>query len=88
MVEFCCPMSERAGRAEIIDWLVAPGDQLHEEPADGQISTDKVIVCRRRATWCGTAVHAAPGDVVPVGMVLLTIDEAEAEAEAGVEVEG
>lgn len=80
MIEFLLPdVGEGLAEAEIIDWLVTAGDQVHEGQPMVEISTDKVTV-ELPAPCDGTvrALHAAPGDVVPVGVVLLTIDEAEA----------
>lgn len=76
MVEFLLPdVGEGIAEAEILGWLVAPGDRVVEGQPLVEISTDKVNV-ELPAPCDGTvtALHHAVGDVVPVGTPLLTID--------------
>jgi pyruvate dehydrogenase E2 component (dihydrolipoamide acetyltransferase) len=76
VVEFLLPdVGEGIAEAEILGWLVAPGDRVVEGQPLVEISTDKVNV-ELPSPWDGTvtALHHAVGDVVPVGTALLTID--------------
>ncbi|HLS88611.1 MAG TPA: dihydrolipoamide acetyltransferase family protein [Sphingobacteriaceae bacterium] len=77
--EFRLPdVGEGLHEAEIVRWLVKEGDSLAEDQPMVEIQTDKAVV-EIASPVAGTVakLHAAEGDTVAVGAVLITIDLAE-----------
>src|SRR5690606_31898770 len=77
--EFRLPdVGEGLHQAEIVRWLVKEGDALAEAQPMVEIQTDKAVV-EIASPVAGTVakLHAAEGDTVAVGAVLITIDLAE-----------
>jgi pyruvate dehydrogenase E2 component (dihydrolipoamide acetyltransferase) len=74
-------LGEGVTEAEIVRWLVSEGDAVVEDQPLVEVDTDKATA-EIPSPWSGvvTRVHAAEGDVIRVGTVLITIAE---EAEAG-----
>jgi len=77
-MEFKLPdIGEGIAEGEVVKWLVRAGDTVHEDQPIVQIMTDKATVeipsprAGRIARLC-----AAEGEIVPVGQVLLEIEEA------------
>jgi 2-oxoisovalerate dehydrogenase E2 component (dihydrolipoyl transacylase) len=73
--------------AELIEWLVAEGDQVELNQPIAEVETSKAAV-ELPSPYAGRVVHlhAAAGTLVPVGQPLITIDvpglEEEPQAEA------
>ena len=88
--EFKLPdVGEGLTEAEIVNWLVAEGDSVEEDQPVAEVETDKAVV-EVPAPVDGTVRErrAEPGEMVPVGDVIITFDvagedgtAAEAEAE-------
>ncbi len=77
--EFRLPdIGEGLTEAEITRWLVKEGDSVAEDEPFVEIQTDKALV-EMPAPATGTVVRlgAAEGDVLPVGDVLIVIDDAK-----------
>jgi len=93
MFEFELPdVGEGVAEGEIVAWHVAPGDAVEEDQVLAEVETDKAVV-DLPSPKAGTVreLHAAEGDVVPVGDVVITIDvegEESTEVEADVVGEG
>jgi len=74
--EFKLPdVGEGIQEGEIVEWHVAPGDQVTEDQVMADVETDKAVV-DLPAPVDGTVVDllAEEGEVVPVGTVVATID--------------
>jgi pyruvate dehydrogenase E2 component (dihydrolipoamide acetyltransferase) len=72
--EFKLPdIGEGLSEAEIVAWLVAPGDRVSEEQPVVEVETDKAIV-EIPSPVDGTVreILAEEGDVVPIGAVIIT----------------
>src|SRR5687768_1005435 len=83
-VQFRLPdLGEGVAESEIVKWLVQPGDAIVEDQPMVEVMTDKATV-EIPAPAAGTisAVHAAEGDVVPVGTVIVEIEASEEAAAA------
>ena len=82
--EFTLPdVGEGLTEAEIVSWLVEPGDAVSEDQPVAEVETDKAVV-EVPAPVDGT-VHellAEEGEMVPVGDVIITFDTDDAEGEA------
>ena len=82
--EFTLPdVGEGLTEAEIVSWLVEPGETVAEDQPVAEVETDKAVV-EVPAPVDGTVreLLAEPGEVVPVGTVIVTFDvEGEADAE-------
>jgi pyruvate dehydrogenase E2 component (dihydrolipoamide acetyltransferase) len=81
-VEFRLPdVGEGVAEGELVQWLVEPGDRVSEDQPVAEVETDKAVV-EVPAPLNGTVgeLRAEPGDVVPVGDVLLTFEEDDASA--------
>jgi pyruvate dehydrogenase E2 component (dihydrolipoamide acetyltransferase) len=90
MFEFRLPdVGEGVSEGELLEWHVQPGDEVSEDQVLAEVETDKAVV-DLPSPVAGTveALHAEPGEVVPVGDVVITIDPADpadANAEAPAE---
>lgn len=79
--EFALPdLGEGLTEAEIVQWLVAEGDTVTLNQTLAEVETAKAIV-ELPSPHAGviTALHAAAGDVVPVGSPLVAFEIAGAE---------
>lgn len=75
LLEFKLPdIGEGVMEGEIVNWLVEPGQEVHEDDPMVEVMTDKATVTIG-APKTGTIqeVRAAVGDVVPVGSVIVTL---------------
>ncbi len=89
MFEFRLPdVGEGVAEGEIVAWHVEPGDAVAEDQVLAEVETDKAVV-DLPSPVAGTVqeLHAAVGDVVPVGEVVVTIDPTDA-ADSNVEEPG
>jgi len=89
MFEYELPdVGEGVAEGEVVVWHVEPGDAVEEDDVLAEIETDKAVV-DLPAPVDGTVheLHAAVGDVVPVGDVIVTIDEGDGGADSGEPVE-
>ncbi len=79
-LEFKLPdIGEGVAEGEIVKWLVAEGATVAEHQAVVEVMTDKATVeIPSPAAGRITALKAKPGDVVPVGTVLFTLQTAGA----------
>ncbi len=75
--EFRLPdIGEGLTEAEIVNWLVAVGDHVTEDQPFVEIETDKAVVeMPSPATGTVTRLGGAVGDVIPVGGVLVVIED-------------
>jgi pyruvate dehydrogenase E2 component (dihydrolipoamide acetyltransferase) len=71
-------LGEGLPEAELVQWLVAPGDTVTLNQTIAEVETAKAVV-ELPSPYAGTvgALHAAPGDVIAVGDVVITIDTGE-----------
>ena len=82
--EFTLPdVGEGLTEAEIVSWLVEPGDPVSEDQPVAEVETDKAVV-EVPAPVDGTVreLLAEEGEMVPVGDVIITFDTDDAEGEA------
>ncbi|WP_254838989.1 dihydrolipoamide acetyltransferase family protein [Natronomonas marina] len=88
--EFKLPdVGEGLTEAEIVDWLVEPGDTVKEDQPVAEVETDKAVV-EVPAPVNGTVreILAEAGEMVPVGNVIITFDvEGEAVQEEPTDAE-
>ncbi|WP_436928761.1 dihydrolipoamide acetyltransferase family protein [Halosimplex halobium] len=88
--EFKLPdVGEGVAEGELLEWHVEPGDQVTEDQVVAEVETDKAVV-DVPAPVNGTVreLLAEPGDVVPVGEVIITFDvEGEESAETAAEAD-
>lgn len=86
MGQFMLPdLGEGLEEAQVTRWLVAVGDHVALNQHLCEVETAKALV-EIPSPWAGTvrALHAKPGDTVPVGAPLITIaEDAAAGAEDG-----
>ena len=77
MYEFRLPdIGEGLSEAEILEWLVKVGDEVRESDDVVLISTDKVNVdLTSPATGTVLEIIGEPGQVIPVGTLIMRIDE-------------
>jgi len=76
MREFTLPdVGEGVAEGELLAWHVEPGDRVTEDQVVAEVETDKAVV-DVPSPVDGTVreLRAEPGDIVPVGDVLLTFD--------------
>jgi pyruvate dehydrogenase E2 component (dihydrolipoamide acetyltransferase) len=76
MREFKLPdVGEGVAEGELLTWHVEPGDRVTEDQVVAEVETDKAVV-DVPSPVDGTVreLRAEPGDIVPVGDVLLTFD--------------
>ncbi len=78
IVQFRLPdLGEGITEAELVRWLVKPGDTVTQDQEVVEVQTDKAMVeLPSPVAGIIRALHVAEGQVVPVETVLLTIDEA------------
>jgi pyruvate dehydrogenase E2 component (dihydrolipoamide acetyltransferase) len=79
MFEFRLPdVGEGVSEGELLTWHVAPGDEVVEDQLVAEVETDKAVVDLPTPV-AGTVetLHAAEGEVVPVGDVIITIVPAD-----------
>ena len=77
MGQFRLPdLGEGLEEAQLVEWLVKTGDSVNLNQPLCQVETAKALV-DIPSPYAGTitALHAAPGDTVPVGALLVTIAE-------------
>ncbi|MFB6301377.1 MAG: dihydrolipoamide acetyltransferase family protein [Haloferacaceae archaeon] len=83
--EFRLPdVGEGVAEGEIVEWLVEPGDPVSEDQPVAEVETDKALV-EIPSPYDGTVheLHADPGEVVPVGEVVISFDVPEEAADEG-----
>jgi pyruvate dehydrogenase E2 component (dihydrolipoamide acetyltransferase) len=88
MSQFLLPdLGEGLEEAQLVQWLVEVGDSVRLNQAICQVETAKALV-DIPSPYAGTVrtLHAEPGETVPVGAPLITIDEATTEATTGAQV--
>ena len=84
MVDFRLPdLGEGLPEAELVQWLVAEGDTVTLNQTIAEVETAKAVV-ELPSPHAGvvTALHAAAGDVIEVGSVLISFEVEGAEPEA------
>ena len=77
MSQFLLPdLGEGLEEAQLVQWLVQVGDAVQLNQAICQVETAKALV-DIPSPFAGTvrALHAQPGDTVPVGAPLITIEQ-------------
>ncbi|MCW2742562.1 MAG: catalytic domain of component of various dehydrogenase complexe [Blastococcus sp.] len=69
-------IGEGIAEVEIVDWLVSVGDRVHEDQLVVTVETDKSRVDMPTPV-AGTliALGAQPGDIIPVGALLFSLDQ-------------
>ncbi len=77
MREFRLPdVGEGVAEGEIVQWLVAVGDHVEEDQPIAEVETDKALVeVPSPVNGVVDEIRAEAGEVVPVGEVLVVIDE-------------
>ncbi|WP_254521501.1 2-oxo acid dehydrogenase subunit E2 [Natrinema caseinilyticum] len=76
--EFELPdVGEGVAEGELVTWLVEEGDEVSEDQSVAEVETDKALV-EVPAPVDGTVreLHVAEGEIVPVGTVIISFDEA------------
>ncbi|WP_254531959.1 2-oxo acid dehydrogenase subunit E2 [Natrinema gelatinilyticum] len=76
--EFELPdVGEGVAEGELVTWLVEEGDKVSEDQSVAEVETDKALV-EVPAPVDGTVreLHVEEGEVVPVGTVIISFDEA------------
>ncbi|MFI5274034.1 MAG: dihydrolipoamide acetyltransferase family protein [Ktedonobacterales bacterium] len=87
MGQFLLPdLGEGLEEAQLVQWMVRPGDAVQLNAPLCQVETAKALV-DIPSPYSGTvsALHVAPGDTVPVGAPLLTIIESSGGGSAAAE---
>ena len=81
-------LGEGLPEAELVQWLVAEGDTVTLNQTIAEVETAKAVV-ELPSPHAGvvTALHAAAGDVIEVGSVLISFDVAGAEPAASAPVQ-
>jgi pyruvate dehydrogenase E2 component (dihydrolipoamide acetyltransferase) len=76
-------VGEGVSEGELLRWLVEVGDRVAEDQPVAEVETDKAVV-ELPSPYAGTVAerHADPGDIVPVGDPLITIDDGGAAGDA------
>lgn len=73
-------LGEGMAEAEIVHWLVQPGDQVRRDQPLAEVQTDKALVeLPSPAAGRIVALAAQEGEVIPVGATLVTIEEEDEE---------
>ena len=77
-------LGEGLPEAEIVQWHVAEGDTVSLNQTLAEVETAKAVV-EIPSPFAGVVrtLHAAPGDVVDVGTVLVSVDTSAASGDAG-----
>jgi pyruvate dehydrogenase E2 component (dihydrolipoamide acetyltransferase) len=91
--EFRLPdVGEGVAEGELLQWLVEVGDTVSEDQPVAEVETDKAVVeVPSPVNGSIQELHAEPGDVVPVGDILVTFaveGEAAEPADAEAEITG
>ncbi|MBD7957941.1 2-oxo acid dehydrogenase subunit E2 [Microbacterium sp. Sa4CUA7] len=76
IAEFCLPdLGEGLPEAELVQWLVTEGDEVALNQTIAEVETAKAIV-ELPSPHAGriTMLHAAAGDVIAVGSVIMSVD--------------
>lgn len=74
-------VGEGIAEGEIVSWLVEPGDSVTEDQPLAEVETDKAVVeIPSPITGTVAELHAEEGEIVPVGTVIVTFEEADDEA--------
>jgi pyruvate dehydrogenase E2 component (dihydrolipoamide acetyltransferase) len=75
-LEFRLPdIGEGVAEGEVVQWLVAEGDAVREDQPMVEVMTDKATVeIPAPASGKVKKIHAAPGQVIPVGAVLVELE--------------
>lgn len=83
-VEFRVPdVGEGIAEIEIIEWLVEVGDRIGEDHVVAMIQTDKSVVeMPSPVAGVVTSLGGQPGDILPVGEVLIVVDAPDGSAPA------
>ena len=82
-------LGEGTVEAEIVGWRVKPGDQVSEDDVVVEVMTEKAAVeVPSPVTGHVVSTTGQPGDMVPVGSVLIVIETAAGAAAAGGSVAG
>ncbi|ELK55149.1 branched-chain alpha-keto acid dehydrogenase subunit E2, partial [Haloferax sp. BAB-2207] len=87
--EFKLPdVGEGVAEGELVTWHVAPGDEVTEDQVLAEVETDKALV-DVPSPFDGTVKEllAEEGEVVPVGDVIITIQEDGDDEEAAADAE-
>ena len=82
--EFKLPdVGEGIAEGELVSWVVSVGDTVSEGDIVAEVETDKALV-EVPSSYDGTVaeLHVEEGEMVPVGDVIITIDEEGGEADA------
>ncbi|TDQ52388.1 dihydrolipoamide acetyltransferase family protein [Actinorugispora endophytica] len=82
-------LGEGLADAEVVRWLVAPGDAVAVDQPVAEVETAKAVV-EVPCPYAGrvTALHGAEGDVIAVGSPLVSVDTAASDRRAGPRVPG
>ncbi|MFB6151559.1 MAG: dihydrolipoamide acetyltransferase family protein [Haloarculaceae archaeon] len=74
--EFALPdVGEGVAEGELLAWRVEPGERVAEDQPVAEVETDKAVVdVPSPVDGVVRELHAEPGDVVPVGDVIVTFD--------------
>jgi pyruvate dehydrogenase E2 component (dihydrolipoamide acetyltransferase) len=74
-------LGEGLPEAELVQWLVAEGDTVSLNQTIAEVETAKAVVeLPSPHSGTVTALHAAPGDVIAVGSVLISFDTGQSGA--------
>lgn len=77
-------VGEGVAEAEIVEWLVAVGDEVTPDSVLAEVLTDKATVeISPPVAGVVTALHGEPGDVVAVGSALVEIDTGQGAPDDG-----
>lgn len=69
-------VGEGVAEGEILEWLVEPGDSVAEDEVLAEVETDKAVVdLPSPVDGVVLELHAQVGDMVPVGDVVVTLEE-------------
>lgn len=72
-------VGEGVAEAELVEWLIAVGDEVTPDSALVEVLTDKATVeVSCPVSGVVTALHGEPGDVLAVGNVIIDIDTGDA----------
>ncbi|MFB6221571.1 MAG: biotin/lipoyl-containing protein, partial [Halolamina sp.] len=82
--EFKLPdVGEGIAEGELVSWMVSVGDTVSEGDIVAEVETDKALV-EVPSSYDGTVaeLHVEEGEMVPVGDVIISIDEEGGDGEA------
>jgi pyruvate dehydrogenase E2 component (dihydrolipoamide acetyltransferase) len=77
-------LGEGLSEATLVDWKVKEGEAIQAEQVLAEVETDKALT-PLPSPWSGRVLklHWKPGDVIPVGAVVVSFETADAPAAAG-----